>query len=1171
MLVKNAVHRTDTSQRQHWRRHGRHPQWCVPYRALQVYFGALPALSFTVQSDTSIVAVAPPEASGTVDVSVVTTTGSTPLTSSDQFTYVTAFAPTVTALLSTTSGSTGGGTNLTITGTHLTGATAVSFGAMSTMDFRVLSDSAILVTSPPQSAGTIDVTITTAGGTSGTSSSDHFTYSSPGSPSVATVSPNSSVAEGTELAITGSYFSGASGVTVGGVSADFTVVDDNTILAWVPSGLSGTVHTNVTTPSGTSRSTSADEISIASSAPPIMTGLSTSTGTTAGGTQVVITGTGLSDVTEIDFGGKPVYDFTINSPTQLTVLSPSEPAGTIDITVVSPEGSSADSWATQFSYSLASLPTISSLGTTAGSTAGGNTITVNGSYFTGAIDVTFGGVSATSFTVLSDSQISAVVPGQTAGTVDVQVISYAGSSVPGSSSDQYTYNAASSPVVSSLATTSGSTAGGTLVTIDGSNLSGATAVSFGSVPADFTVNSDSSITAWSPYQASGTVDVTVTTQVGTSATGSGDQFTYSSAGAPSVSGVTPNSGTTAGGDTITITGSGFTAATGVSFGGLPAQSFTVLSDTALTAVAPMLPAGTVDITVTTFAGSSSTSSSDHYTYTNVSGSAPTVTGVSPDTGAAGGGQVVVITGTGFTGTSAVDFGGTSATSYTINSDTQITAVAPAGSAGALDITATTNNGTSTTGSADQFTYLSTGAPTVTSLGTTSGTTAGGTSVSVTGTNFTGATEVTFGGIDAASFTVNSSTSITATTPADYAGVTDVQITTPSGVSALSSSDQYTFTAASAPTITTLGTSSGSTAGGTSVSITGTNLLGTVDVTFGGLSAASITINSSTSLTVTTPSSIAGAIDVIVWTTAGNSLPNSSSRFTFSAASPPAVSSLGTSSGATAGGTSVVITGTNFTAASSVTFGGVPAASFTVNSSTQITATTPPETAATVPVVVWTATGSSEVTSSCQYTFTAASAPTVTSLGTSGGSTGGGTSVSITGTYFTGTTAVLFGGVPAASFTVNSATSITAFSPSQAAGVVDVTVTTTAATSATSSSDHFTYTAASAPSVSALTPTSGSAAGGDVVVITGSHFLGATDVQFGVSFRQACMNRPGRFATLAVLVGEDRDACEQGWRFAEGFAAGAQPVSGLASAPQDTRPYSRHALGTGRPTGEEART
>ncbi len=75
----------------------------------------------------------------------------------------------------------------------------------------------------------------------------------------------------------------------------------------------------------------------------------------------------------------------------------------------------------------------------------------------------------------------------------------------------------------------------------------------------------------------------------------------------------------------------------------------------------------------------------------------------------------------------------------------------------------------------------------------------------------------------------------------------------------------------------------------------------------------------------------------------------------------------------------------------------------------------------------------------------------------------------------------------------------------------------------------------------------------------------------VSFRQACMNRPGRFATLAVLVGEDRDACEQGWRFAEGFAAGAQPVSGLASAPQDTRPYSRHALGTGRPTGEEART
>ena len=61
-------------------------------------------------------------------------------------------------------------------------------------------------------------------------------------------------------------------------------------------------------------------------------------------------------------------------------------------------------------------------------------------------------------------------------------------------------------------------------------------------------------------------------------------------------------------------------------------------------------------------------------------------------------------------------------------------------------------------------------------------------------------------------------------------------------------------------------------------------------------------------------------------------------------------------------------------------------------------------------------------------------------------------------------------------------------------------------------------------------------------VTGAEVVG-TATKF-VSFRQACMNRPGRFATLAVLVGEDRDACEQGWRFAEGFAAGAQPVSAL---------------------------
>ena len=90
-------------------------------------------------------------------------------------------------------------------------------------------------------------------------------------------------------------------------------------------------------------------------------------------------------------------------------------------------------------------------------------------------------------------------------------------------------------------------------------------------------------------------------------------------------------------------------------------------------------------------------------------------------------------------------------------------------------------------------------------------------------------------------------------------------------------------------------------------------------------------------------------------------------------------------------------------------------------------------------------------------------PTVTGISPSSGTTAGGASVVITGTNFTGVTAVKFGSVNATNFTVNSNTQITATSPAGAAGTVDVTVTTAGGTSATSGSDKFT-TLAAAPSI-----------------------------------------------------------------------------------------------------------
>ena len=167
---------------------------------------------------------------------------------------------------------------------------------------------------------------------------------------------------------------------------------------------------------------------------------------------------------------------------------------------------------------------------------------------------------------------------------------------------------------------------------------------------------------------------------------------------PTVTNVNPNTGPTSGGTSVTITGTNFFGVTAVRFGSNAAGSFTVNSATQITATSPA-GIGTVDVTVTTPGGTSAISSADQFTYP----AAPTVTNVNPNTGPTSGGTSVIITGTNFSGATAVRFGSNSAGSFTVNSATQITATSPAG-IGTVDVTVTTPGGTSATSSADRFTY-----------------------------------------------------------------------------------------------------------------------------------------------------------------------------------------------------------------------------------------------------------------------------------------------------------------------------------------------------------------------------------------------------------------------------------------------------------------------------------
>ncbi|WP_181725085.1 IPT/TIG domain-containing protein [Nocardia gipuzkoensis] len=499
-------------------------------------------------------------------------------------------------------------------------------------------------------------------------------------------------------------------------------------------------------------------------------------------------------------------------------------------------------------------PTITSLSPTAGPPAGGNNVTITGTGFDFVTTVRFGTV-ATTFTVDSTTRITAIAP-PGGGTVPVTVITS-----PGGTSNGVPYTYAGVPSVSGVSPSQGPTTGGTTVTLTGTNLTGATAVTFGATPAvSFTVNSATQVTAVAP-PGSGTVQVTVTTPAGTS---NGVSYAYIPVTAPTLTSVVPSSGPAAGGTTVTLTGTGLSSATSVRFGAT-AASFTVVSATQITALAPP-GAGTVQVTVITPGG---TSNGVPYTYA----ATPSLIGVSPSQGPTSGGTTVTLTGTNLTNATAVTFGATPATSFTVVSATQITAVVPPGFAGAVNVTVTTPGGASTLPSS----YFYRAIPALTGVSPSSGPLVGGNTVALTGTHFLGATTVRFGATAASAFTVVSDTQITATAPPNAAGTIAVTIITPAGTS-----NGVSYTYLPTPTITSLNPNNGPTTGGNSVTVTGTNLAQTTTVLFGATPAA-FTVVSNTQIVTDPPPGAAGPVNLTIATPGGTSTPAVYTRV-----APPAI-------------------------------------------------------------------------------------------------------------------------------------------------------------------------------------------------------------------------------------------------------------------------------------------
>lgn len=445
----------------------------------------------------------------------------------------------------------------------------------------------------------------------------------------------------------------------------------------------------------------------------------------------------------------------------------------------------------------------------------GKTVTLTGGNLTGTTAVSFGGVPAASFQVVSSTVITAVVGKGASG--DIQVVAPAGTATFAG------FEFVSAPSIISISPASGGA--GTKVTLTGTNLTSTTRLTLGGYPVtSFKAESATTLTTVLDKNVSSGV-FTVTTPGGTAS--SQQLFTYYSPPVlTSASVMSAKAGTA-----VTLTGNNLSTVTAVSFGGVPAASFRLVSASSIAAVVGDGASG--DILVTNAGGSTALSG-----FAFIS-EKPTITSISETK--AGYGSTVLIKGTNFKDATGVSFGGVSAQSFVINTSELITAVLGKGASGT--ITVATSKGTA---SYDGFVFVN--APVIQSF--TPASAVAGTRVTINGSYLTGVTNVTFGGKPAANFRVETDNIIIATVGDGASGT--VEVSGPVGKASLPN-----FTFIPPPEIVSFAPS---TAGENSqITITGNNFYSVQDVVFGNTRASSFKVNSPTSITATVGPAANGSV------------------------------------------------------------------------------------------------------------------------------------------------------------------------------------------------------------------------------------------------------------------------------------------------------------------------
>ncbi len=306
------------------------------------------------------------------------------------------------------------------------------------------------------------------------------------------------------------------------------------------------------------------------------TAISSITNSGAIGSTITITGTSLAKVNQVKIGGIGATNVVASAGTVTATVAPGTSGGQVWVKT------SDDQTATSGTNFTVTYPTVSARSVSPTTAKVGSSLTITGSNLNLVRSVTIGGVAATSFTATASTIYVGVPSGVTAGSAKTIILNTP-NATPNVSAPNITISTGvTAPTISRVSSSRGGP--GSAVTITGSNLASATAVTFGTTSARFIVLSSTSILATVPVVSSGGSAIKVTT-----AGGNSGLLTYSyqsNSATPTISsaGVAPTVATV--GSVITVSGTNLSGVSAISFNGTVVSSFTVISATQITFVVP---------------------------------------------------------------------------------------------------------------------------------------------------------------------------------------------------------------------------------------------------------------------------------------------------------------------------------------------------------------------------------------------------------------------------------------------------------------------------------------------------------------------------------------------------------------------------------------------------------